>query len=194
MPASDSDAIPLPTPPHRIIVTGTTGSGKTTLARELSARLAIPNVELDALFWGPNWTETPSEVLRKRIAEATKGDEWIVDGNYSSARGSLWSRATTIIWLDYPLRVIMRQLFWRTLYLTFTRQELWSGNKESFRNAFLSRNSILLFALKTHSRRRRAIGEALKQPEVSDVNIVRLRSPKVMRRWLQTIASRKSVK
>jgi ABC-type dipeptide/oligopeptide/nickel transport system ATPase component len=41
---------------RRIAVVGTTGSGKTALARRISQWLDIPHVELDALYWGPHWT------------------------------------------------------------------------------------------------------------------------------------------
>ena len=54
---------------QRIVVVGTTGSGKTTLARSISERLAVPHVELDALFWGPNWTPVPVEDFWRRIAQ-----------------------------------------------------------------------------------------------------------------------------
>src|SRR5436305_799712 len=46
---------------QRLVVVGTSGSGKTTLAREIARRRALPHVELDALHWGPNWTEPPVE-------------------------------------------------------------------------------------------------------------------------------------
>jgi len=49
---------------RRIAVTGTSGSGKSTVARILGARLGLPVVELDALFWGPAWTEPRSEERR----------------------------------------------------------------------------------------------------------------------------------
>jgi adenylate kinase family enzyme len=39
---------------QRIVVAGTTGSGQTTTARQLSLLLGLPHIELDALFWGAN--------------------------------------------------------------------------------------------------------------------------------------------
>jgi DNA-binding CsgD family transcriptional regulator len=59
--------------PQRIAVVGVTGSGKTTLARELSRRLALPHVELDALYWGPGWMPAPRALFRERVSEALRG-------------------------------------------------------------------------------------------------------------------------
>lgn len=70
----------------RIVVVGSTGAGKTLMARELSAAFRIRHVELDALRWDPNWTEVSDETFRHRVAENVVGDQWIVDGNYSMAR------------------------------------------------------------------------------------------------------------
>ena len=70
----------------RIVVVGTTGSGKTTMAGRLSSRLGIPHTELDALNWGPNWQTRPQEEFRTAVDEATRGEAWVVDGNYSRAR------------------------------------------------------------------------------------------------------------
>ncbi len=87
--------------PRKIVVIGSTGSGKTTLALRISEQLQIPHIELDALYWGPNWTETPQDIFREKVAVALAGDEWVVDGNYTKTYDIVWGRADTIIWLDY---------------------------------------------------------------------------------------------
>jgi len=67
---------------RRVSVVGSTGSGKTTFARELARVRGVPFVELDALNWGPNWTMVDEAIFRARIDDATSGDDWVVDGNY----------------------------------------------------------------------------------------------------------------
>src|ERR1700682_388109 len=98
-----------------IVVVGTTGSGKTTCASLLAQKLAIPHVELDALFWDANWTSAPAPEFRARVTQALQGECWIVDGNYSKVRDLIWQRATTVVWLDYSLWTIMIRLLRRTV-------------------------------------------------------------------------------
>ncbi|HEY7847048.1 MAG TPA: hypothetical protein VIC83_02515, partial [Candidatus Limnocylindria bacterium] len=75
-------AAPEAFPHRRINVVGTSASGKTTFARALAARLAVPWVELDALHWEAGWTEADDAVMRERVRRAIAGDGWVVDGNY----------------------------------------------------------------------------------------------------------------
>ena len=86
----------------RISVVGTSGSGKTTLARRLAAILNVPNIELDALHWGPCWTPRPLEQFRADVGAAVAKDRWVVDGNYAVVRPLVWARPTAIVWLDLP--------------------------------------------------------------------------------------------
>src|SRR5438132_8383373 len=90
-------------PLRRVVVVGTSGSGKTTLAREIARRLSLPHVELDAVHWGPGWTEPPVELFRQRTQEALQGDRWVADGNYGKVRDLVWGRAEMLVWLDYAL-------------------------------------------------------------------------------------------
>lgn len=100
---------------RRIVVIGTSGSGKTTLAKAIAARLAIPHLELDNLYWQPDWQETPIAEFRERVTAAIQADRWVIDGNYSKVRDLVWARADTIVWLDYPKRVVMWRVITRTL-------------------------------------------------------------------------------
>lgn len=78
----------------RISVVGTTGSGKTTLACQIAGRLKIPHIELDALHWGPDWTQAPLQLFRARVTDAVKGGAWVVDGNYGKVRDIVWALKT----------------------------------------------------------------------------------------------------
>jgi len=169
---------------RRIAVVGTSGSGKTTLAHQLALRLGIPHVELDAIHWGPDWTPAPLEIFRERTAEALCGDAWTVDGNYSAVRGIVWNRADTVVWLDYSLPVVMGRVTWRTIRRTALREELWNGNRERFRDAFLGRESIIWWAFSTYRRRKKQYPALFGQPEYAHLRVVHLTSPRAAREWL----------
>jgi adenylate kinase family enzyme len=137
------------------VVIGSSCAGKTTLARRISNVLAVPHVELDALHWGPNWTERPDEVLRDAVRERASGEGWVIDGNYSKVQDIVWPRATDAVWLNYSFPVVFGRALRRTVRRMVTREELFGGNRESFRNSFLSRDSILWWVITTFGRRRR---------------------------------------
>ncbi len=174
---------------QRVSVVGTTSSGKTTLGRTLAARLRFPCVELDAINWGPHWTPLDHETFRARVAAAITGQAWVVDGNYGGAgvRDVVWERADTVVWLDYAFRVVLWRLLVRTIRRAVTREELWSGNRESLRTVFLSRDSIFVWLLRTYWRRRRQFGAAQTDPAYAHLRWIRLGSPREAERWLASV-------
>lgn len=173
---------------QRISVVGTSGSGKTTLARQISQRLAIPHVELDALHHEPNWTEAPIDVFRQRVEHFLSGDRWVVDGNYSKVRDIVWSRADTVIWLDYSLTVTMGRVVRRTFRRVVTQEELWNGNRETWQTMF-SRDSIILWALTTYRKKREQYPILFKQPEYAHLKVVHLHSPQATNAWLKNLTA-----
>ncbi len=170
--------------PRRIAVSGTTGSGKTTLAASLAALTGAPHVELDALYWEPDWTEAPPEIFRARVAAALAGDRWVSDGNYSVVRDITWARAELLLWLDYSIARIFWQLMHRTTRRVVTQQELWAGNRERFRTAFMSKESLFVWALQTHWKKRREYPAQLR--EHPHLRVVRLRSPRATAAFVRT--------
>jgi adenylate kinase family enzyme len=181
---------PSPDVGSRISVVGTCGSGKTTVARALADRLGLTHVELDALSWGPNWTERPDDEFRAAVVAAASGDRWVIDGNYSRCRDLVWARADSVVWLDYSFPRVFWQLLRRTFRRALRREELWHGNVESLRTSFLSRDSILLWAIKTHRRRQREYPGLFARPENQRLFVVRLRSPREAAAWLAVVSSR----
>ena len=171
-------------PPRRIIVRGTSGSGKTTLARALSEKLGIEHTEIDALHHLPDWKERPTEELRQIIAEIVERDSWIIDGNYKAVTSEHVRKADTIVWLDYSFMTVFMRLFFRTVRRLITKEVLWHGNRESFKKSFFSRESILLWMVTTHGRRKRQCRELQAELAGTDVCFVRLRSPRQADKWL----------
>jgi len=170
----------------RFVVIGSSGSGKTTLARQIAERLAIPHIELDALHWEPGWVGATAEVMRERVTAVIAAPAWALDGNYSKTREIIWSRATHLIWLDYSFPLVFWRIFSRTLRRAILREELWNGNRESL-CMMLSRESILLWVLKTYWRRRREYPELLARSEYSHLTVLHFRAPGDTERWLDTL-------
>ncbi|WP_414550394.1 NB-ARC domain-containing protein [Anabaena sp. CCY 0017] len=173
---------------QRISVVGTSGSGKTTLARQISQRLAISHVELDYLHWEPNWVEVSDEVFRHRVSQALSGNTWVVDGNYSMVRDIVWGKADTVIWLDYPLSVVMSRVLWRTLLRVITKEKVCNGNQETWQTTFSSRDSILLWALQTHSKNRKIYPLLFKELEYAHLEIIHFQSSSSAENWLSNLS------
>jgi adenylate kinase family enzyme len=171
-----------------VSIQGISGSGKTTLGAELAARLGVPHLETDALVHGPDWAETPDAELRAAIEEFMRADGWVIDSDYRRKLGTLvLERADTVVWLDLPLHVCLRRLWGRTIPRIRRRQELWNGNLESWRAAFLGWDSLFVYAIRKSVTQRRRFTKLLARPELAHLELVRLRSPREVERWLGTI-------
>ena len=169
---------------RRVVVVGTTGSGKTTLAERLAQILRVPHIELDALHWEPNWVPAPLEVFRARVQQVVSEEAWVVDGNYGKGRDLVWARAQMIVWLDYPLALVLWQLLKRTARRVRTKEELWSGNRERWQEHF-GRDSLFIWAITSHASHRRYPDIA--RNEYPHLEFVRLRSPREAEAWLNRV-------
>ena len=53
---------------ERVIIIGSSCSGKTTMAKHVAAILQVPHIELDALHWLPEWQERPDSEFRGLVS------------------------------------------------------------------------------------------------------------------------------
>lgn len=173
---------------QRIVVIGSTSSGKSTLAAHLGKLLAMPAIDLDALHWEPGWVEAPDPVFRERVQLAVQPDRWVVAGNYSVARDLIWPRADTVIWLDYAFPIIFFRLFRRTLTRLITREKICNGNVERFRTTFFSRDSLFVWLFQTYGKRRQEYPLLLAEAEHAHLTALRMRSPQETERWIAHVA------
>jgi adenylate kinase family enzyme len=161
-------------------IASASGNGKTTLGRELARRLGVPFIELDALVHGSGWVETPDDVLRAQVEPIVASDGWVIDGTYRGKLGDLViDGADVVVWLDLPVRVWMPRLIRRTWRRARGRERLWNDNRESLRGVVWGRDSLFMWAIRSHIRRRQEWPEALRS-----FPVVRLRSPAEVERFL----------
>jgi len=171
----------------RTSVVGTSCSGKTTFARELALREGIPHIELDSLYWLPNWEVRPEEDFRRLVEEALKGDAWVVDGNYKLVRDLVWQKATHVIWLNYPFWLVFKRALSRTFRRILTREELFSGNQENWRNSLFSRESILWWVITTHRRRKKKYRQLFDQQNCLGLEMIEIRTNRDARQFFDQI-------
>jgi adenylate kinase family enzyme len=171
---------------RRIVVIGTTSSGKSTLAKQLADKFGWNFIELDALHWEPNWKEAELSVFRERAENAVRSEAWVAAGNYSKVRDLVWKRAEAIIWLDYPFPIVLWRLLTRTIRRAVTQEELWNGNREKFwwHLKLWSEESLFHWVFKTYWRRKREIPLLLSQPENSHLKLIHFKHPRETEVWL----------
>lgn len=174
----------------KINVIGTSGSGKSTLSRRLAAQLNVPYIEMDRLYWLPEWQGRSDEdfyALLEETLNATPG--WVLDGNYNRSRPIKWRDVDLVIWLDYGFWRTLRQAVLRVIRRAWQGKELWpgTGNTESFRRAFLSRESILIWTLKTWRHNRVRYAADMANPQYQHIHFVRLTSPQQVDTFLASL-------
>lgn len=164
----------------RINIIGTSSSGKSTFAKLLAKKLSIKYIEMDFLFWKKNWEMSSDEDFFRKLNSSTSNDSWILDGNYTRSIPVKWKNVDTVIWIDNSFLLTMYQAITRALKRSLKSKELWqdTGNKESFRRSFFSRESMIIWTLKTFHKNRKKFSSYFTNDNYKHINFIRLRSRK----------------
>lgn len=176
---------------NRINIIGTSGSGKSTFARQLATKKKIPYIELDKIFWEKNWQMPSDDIFFARLKTAlTADDKWVLDGNYTRTIPIKWEKIDAVIWLDFSFPLTLFRAIKRALNRAISQKELWegTGNRESFRRSFFSKESIIWWTITTHKKVRKNYTKMIADPKFSHIKFVRLKNPAEAKRFLATVA------
>lgn len=171
----------------KINIIGTCGSGKSTFGKKLAAKINAPYIELDLLFWKPNWTWTEDEEFFEKIKKELSVDTWVLDGNYTRSQPIKWESVDTVIWIDLPFLLNFYQVLKRVFIRAFSKKELWpgTGNVETLGKAFFTRDSILWWMLKTYKKNKVKYEKVFQDEQYSHINFIRLSSRREIQNFLE---------
>lgn len=166
---------------QRIMVIGSCGAGKSTLARRIHKVLDLPLIHLDQHYWKAGWQESEPAAWESKVKELSNGSHWIIDGNYSGTMDIRLAKADTVILLDYPTWKCMYRVIRRILkYRGKTRPDMVKGCPERFDWDFL--HYVLVFRLT----RRKGILNKLKKVK-KNVKVFIFRNDHSTERFLQSL-------
>src|SRR5262245_33988973 len=123
---------------QRVLILGSSGSGKSTFAQKLGEITGLPVVHIDQLFWEAGWLQAPKPVYLERLNRALAQDRWIIDGNNSSTMDLRVPRADRIILLDRSRLAYLARVG-RRIAMSYgqVRADMASGCPEKFDWEFL---------------------------------------------------------
>jgi adenylate kinase family enzyme len=176
-------------PYQRIVVIGVTGCGKSMLAEKLARKLGLEFIDLDALFWKPNWVESSDEEFRPKVEAATRGPAWALAGNYNRMREIIWPRAEAVVWLDYSYPLVFGRLWKRTWQRWRSQEALWGTNTERLLPQFKlwSKESLFNWQAQSYGRFKRRYEQLTVRPENTHLKVFRFKKPEETERWVGEI-------
>ena len=170
----------------RINVVGTSGSGKSTFAKSIAKKFNAPYVQLDEIFWKPNWKESCDEEFFSKVEEVVSTDRWILDGNYTRTIPIKWNRVQTVVYLDLPFHVVLYRIIKRSLLRGIRKEELWHGNRETVWKHLFTSDSMILWTIRNFQKNRKKYSELFAREEYSHIKFVRLRNKREVECFITT--------
>ena len=170
----------------RFYIIGTSGSGKSILAKTIGQQLNIPHIELDFYRFKKDWKKRPDQELYDIIVQHIQQKNWVVCGNESGKlKEHLLEQATHIVWLDYPFWFVFYRVFIRTMRRILFKEKSCGGNQETFFMQFFTKYSIFLWVVQTYSKRKRQYTPLLTDPTFKK-RMIHLKSQKDTDKFLET--------
>lgn len=170
----------------KILVYGVCGSGKTTLAEQISQVTGIPWHSVDDLTWEPNWVEVDTPTQRERITKIVREPEWILDTAYGKWIDIPLAEVELIVALDYSRAFTLWRLIKRTVSRAVDKKRVCNGNVESWR-LVLSKKSIIVWHFQSFRKKKAKIASF---KDLINIELVVLRNQFQTDSWIKTLANR----
>jgi len=113
----------------KIYIFGSTGSGKTTIAKIINQKLHIPHFDIDQIFWKFEKGKRDNVQRERKILEILPENDWILEGMYRDEWLKDILLSANYIFILNPPKII---LYWRIIKRTLSRMvEIENYERES---------------------------------------------------------------
>lgn len=164
---------------QRVLIIGSPGAGKSTLAHAVAARTQLPLYHMDKIHWLPGWIERDRAEALAEVEQVLDHARWIIDGNYGSSLPIRIQRADTVVWLDYPTHLCLGRALKRWWhYRGRSRPDMTDGCPERLNLEFL------LYVLMFRSNWQHRNGQAM---AAFSGTVLRFKSPDETEKWLTNL-------
>jgi len=173
-----------------VLVAGSTGAGKSSMARALAELRGLPYTELDALRHGPGWVLRPQ--FEDDVAAMLAAEQWVTEYQYRGVKERLLAAADAVVWLDHPFPRVVGRLLRRAVVRAVTRRPLYNGNVERAATWLRAAHPLRIVLSREFAAKRRRTAAELADAERRGVVVVRLRGPRQERGWLIRASRRRA--
>ena len=174
---------------NKISIIGGSGTGKSTLARNLSKELNIEFYHIDAIHHLENWKIRDKEERDSIIYDIVSKDKWIIDGTYKDTLVKRMEEADIIIYLDYSTIARVKGILTRYLKSKGKERPDIPGCKERMNFNFLK------FVVTWKKKKRKQINENIKYVQEnnkkSENNFLIFKNRKKLNKWYKNEFNKK---